>query len=199
MYHKRGVVLSSSIGSLLDAENEQQLRPRMRACVQSLEGFIRRMQPCYWDHGVCLEGRGEGELPEVLLGGVRAFFWDFTNVEPFPAPQLLRERSSGSSSSSEDDGERAPAGSQAGSPQIRACAADGAAGECAVSAYATQDQLSPLGPATLDASTLNLASAEHGSAPGLGQHGSGHKKRRGLRRSTAQSCESFVSASSMDR
>ena len=159
------------------------------------------MQPCYWDHGVCLEGRGEGELPEVLLGGVRAFYWDFTNVEPFPAPQLLRSSGSRSrsSSSSDDDDEHASSGSQAGSPRIGACTGDGTTGECAVSAHATQDQLSSLVPAASDASTLNLASAERGSAPGFGQHGSGHKKRHGLRRSTAQSCESFVSASSMDR
>jgi hypothetical protein len=73
-----------------------------------LEGFISRMQPCYWDHGVCIEGRGDGELPEVLLGGVRAFYWDFNNVDPFPARDLLPSKGGAGAAFSADssDGDK---------------------------------------------------------------------------------------------
>ena len=53
-----------------------------------------------------VQGRNDDELPEVLLGGVRAFYWDLHNVAPFPAPEILKsgdgQRASGSSSSASD-------------------------------------------------------------------------------------------------
>jgi Protein ENHANCED DISEASE RESISTANCE 2, C-terminal len=61
-----------------------------RPLVQSLEVYINRLQPAIWDHGILIEGRNSDELPEVLLGSVRGYFWDFANVKPFPVPALLK-------------------------------------------------------------------------------------------------------------
>ena len=87
--------------------------------VQGMEGFIDRLQPAVWDHGWCLEGRTDGDLPEVLLAGLRGFHWDFTKVMPFPVPALLKHMP-------EDGGALEGPDGAADAEDVRAALADGA-------------------------------------------------------------------------
>eukprot|EP00892_Ulva_mutabilis_P000241 jgi/Ulvmu1/10217/UM060_0017.1 len=86
---------------------------------KGMEGFIDRLQPAIWDHGWCLEGRSDGDLPEVLLAGLRGFHWDFTKVMAFPVPALLKHMPEDGTALEGPDG-------AADAEDVRAALADGA-------------------------------------------------------------------------
>lgn len=136
-----------------------------------MEGFIDRLQPAVWDHGWCLEGRSDSDLPEVLLAGLRGYHWDFTKVKPFPVPALLKHMP-------EDGGALEGPDEAADAEDVRAALADGALSidtgvhplltdqGAPADVPASQDELSPSGSAQIHTQAVRRRPISTGSPHG---------------------------------